>query len=209
MPTVTVRDFRRSDVDDLYEVCLRTGDAGQDASGLVSYPRLLGDIYVGPYLELAPEFALVAADGVRASGYALGVLDTASFERRLEKLWWPHVQATYLSASQDVMGEGFDGELLTLVRNPQLTRHPHFPEYPSHLHIDLLEHIRGRGVGSQMLATLFQRLRLAGSPGVHLGVDAANVGAQRFYRHLGFVELSRVGTDLFMGLSWQPSSAGS
>ena len=209
MPTVTVRDFRFSDADDLYEVCLRTGDAGRDASGLVSYPRLLGDIYVGPYLELAPELALVADDGARASGYALGVLDTAGFEQQLDRLWWPQVQRTYESASQGVAGEGFDGELLTLVRNPELTRHPDFPEYPSHLHIDLLEHVRGQGIGSQMLETLFQRLRVAGSPGVHLGVDTANVGAQHFYRRLGFIELRRVGTELFMGLSWPPSSARS
>ena len=95
----------------------------------------------------------------------------------------------------------FDAELLMQVRNPELTRHPELPGYPSHLHIDLMEHVRGQGVGSQMLAVLFDRLRAGGSPGVHLGVDTSNVGAQHFYRQLGFVELLRTDGELFMGLS--------
>ncbi len=199
MQTVTVRDFRASDVDDLYEVCLLTGDGGRDASGMVSHPRLMGDIYVGPYLELAPELALVADDEERAAGYALAVLDTTSFERALDEVWWPSVQAKYQSSGAI---EAFDAELLTQVRNPELTRHPDLPRYPSHLHIDLLEHVRGKGVGSHMLELLFERLRAGGSPGVHLGVDTANVDAQTFYRHLGFVELLRTDGELFMGLSF-------
>lgn len=207
MTTVRIRDFRSGDVDDLYEVCLLTGDAGRDASGLVSYPKLLGDIYVGPYLTLAPELALVADDGGRGSGYALAVVDTATFEQALDDVWWPSIQSTYLSDGAGNTAKRFDAELLALVRNPELTRHPHLPGYPSHLHIDLLDHVRGRGLGSQMLAVLFERLRAAGSPGVHLGVDASNVGAQHFYRHLGFVDLQRIHGEQFMGLSWQ-SGAG-
>lgn len=204
MATVVVRDFRPEDVDDLYEVCLLTGNAGEDASGLVSSPRLLGDVYVGPYLQQAPDLALVADDGERASGYALGVLDTEQFEQSLDLTWWPTVQARYQSTKAD---KTFDEELLALIRNPDLTRHPALPGYPSHLHIDLMSHLRGRGVGTQMLGVLFERLRRSGSPGVHLGVDAANVGAQRFYRHLGFVELHRTADELFMGLSWPSQSA--
>lgn len=204
MATVVVRDFRPSDVDDLYEVCLLTGNAGEDASGLVSSPRLLGDVYVGPYLQQAPDLALVADDGERGSGYALGVLDTEQFEQSLDQTWWPKVQATYRSTKAE---KTFDGELLELVRNPRLIKHPALPGYPSHLHIDLMAHIRGRGVGTQMLEVLFERLRSARSPGVHLGVDVANVGAQHFYRHLGFVELHRTTGELFMGLSWSSQSA--
>ena len=98
MQALTVRDFRAGDVDDLYQVCLLTGDAGRDASGQVSHPRLMGDIYVGPYLELAPELALVADDGKRAAGYALAVLDTTIFEDAADQVWWPSVQAKYQSA---------------------------------------------------------------------------------------------------------------
>ncbi len=207
MSAVTIRDFHPDDLDSLYEVCLLTGDAGEDASQLVTNPRLLGDIYVGPYLLQAPELALVADAGQRGSGYALAVLDTAEFEQTLDEVWWPTVQARYLPTERHSATRPFDDELLALVRNPELTRHPTLPGYPSHLHVDLLEHIRGKGVGSRMLKMLFERLRLAGSPGVHLGVDAANEGAQQFYRHLGFVELLRTDGELYLGLSWPSAIA--
>lgn len=207
MATVAVRDFDAPDLDALYEVCLLTGDAGKDASQLVSFPRLMGDIYVGPYVELAPELALVADDGERASGYALAVPDTARFERALDEVWWPRVQARYSLAEEGAAGRSFDGELLALVRNPTLARHPDLPGFPSHVHIDLMEHVRGRGIGSEMLAVLFERLRAAGSPGVHLGVDIANVDAQGFYHHLGFAPLHRTDDELFMGLSWSSGGA--
>ena len=172
--------------------------------GWSSYPRLLGDIYVGPYLELAPELALVADDGERACGLCPRLCSTRQVRAGSCE------EAVVATSPGDATSrpvrrgaaEGFDAELLNLVRNPELTRHPDFPGYPSHLHIDLMEHVRGRVSVVRCSQTLFQRLRAAGSPGVHLGVDAANVGAQRFYRRLGFVELRRVGTDLFMGLSW-------
>src|SRR5262249_39483616 len=55
---VRIRDYRPADLPALYEVCLRTGDAGQDATALTRDPTLLGEIYVGPYLAAAPGLAL-------------------------------------------------------------------------------------------------------------------------------------------------------
>ncbi len=201
MPTTTVRDALPSDTDDLYDVCLRTGDEGQDASGWMLRPRLLGDIFVGPYLRFAPELALTADDGSRAAGYALAVLDTDRFEATLETEWWPALRDIY---PQPAPGpRGAEDELLALVHDPELSRHPPLPGFPSHLHIDLLEHLRGQGLGERMMLELFRRLRSAGSPGVHLGVAAANTGAQRFYARLGFVELQRSDDEVYLGLSWR------
>ena len=39
-------------------------------------------------------------------------------------------------------------------------------------------------------------LRRLGSPGAHLGVSSRNPRALAFYRHLGFHELTRVGSDI-------------
>ena len=195
-----VRDFLPRDTDELYEVCLRTGDEGKDATGLMTYPRLLGDIFVGPYLRFAPELALTADDGQRAAGYALAVLDTEQFEQTLDDAWWPALREVYPAPGPGPhLGED---ELLAMVHDSALTRHPTLPGFPSHLHIDLLEHLRGEGLGERMMLELFARLRAADSPGVHLGVAASNVGAQRFYARLGFVELQRTDDEVFMGLAW-------
>ena len=58
-----------------------------------------------------------------------------------------------------------------------------------------------------MLEELMRRLRQRGSPGAHLGVSAVNATAFEFYKHLGFVELVRVGTGnsevIYMGKKFQ------
>jgi ribosomal protein S18 acetylase RimI-like enzyme len=201
MFTTTVRDALASDIDGLYDVCLRTGDEGRDASGWMTRSRLLGDIFVGPYLRFAPELALTADDGARAAGYALAVLDTGRFEATLEAEWWPALRELYPRPAPGPLGA--EDALLALVHDPGLSRHPVLPGFPSHLHIDLLEHLRGQGLGERMMLELFDRLRSAGSPGVHLGVAAANTGAQRFYARLGFVELQRSDDEVYLGLSWR------
>ncbi len=205
MPGVRIRDYEPSDVDDLYEVCARTGDSGADATDLISVPRLLGEVFVGPYLALEPNLALVADDGRRAAGYALAALDTSAFERRMDTEWWPDVRRRN---DRDQVppaptGNAMSDELLAMIDDPLLVHHPELPGFPSHLHIDLLEHVRGDGVGTRMLTELFARLQDAGSVGVHLGVAASNERAQRFYARLGFDHLQRRGEEIFMGLSWQ------
>ena len=61
--------------------------------------------------------------------------------------------------------------------------------YPSHLHIDLVPRLQGRGLGRQLVATLISALRQHGSPGVHLMAGRDNQRAAGFYRHVGFTEL--------------------
>ncbi|HUL50995.1 MAG TPA: GNAT family N-acetyltransferase, partial [Candidatus Nitrosotalea sp.] len=57
-----------------YEVCLRTGDNGNDATALYEDPNALGHLYVGPYLKLEPDLASVLEDDAGVCGYVLGAL---------------------------------------------------------------------------------------------------------------------------------------
>ena len=196
MPT-RVRPAEPSDRDALYEVCLLTGDAGRDATALYPDRSLLGDVFVGPYLALCPDLALVADDGTGAAGYALGALETVRFEQACELSWWPEVRARH---PVDPAASGDQAALLEVLHRPGALVAPSFPDYPSHLHIDLLEHIRGGGVGRRMLELLFVLLSESGSSGVHLGVDLRNIGAQQFYRRLGFVDLQATDDALYLGL---------
>ena len=141
-----------------------------------------------------------AVDGRLAA--RLAALDTVQFERQCEREWWPRLRAAHPKPVPGKQTFAMDSELLAIIQNPVLARHPDLPRHPSHLHIDLMEHVRGVGVGSQMLTELFARLRAAGSPGVHLGLAASNIGAQRFYKRLGFEDLIQTGDELFMGLKW-------
>lgn len=72
--------------------------------------------------------------------------------------------------------------------------------YPSHLHINLLPDQQGGGRGRAMIESMADLLASQGSPGLHLGVDAANRPAQRFYERVGFRRLRATTDEVLFGL---------
>jgi ribosomal protein S18 acetylase RimI-like enzyme len=184
-----VRAYRATDHDAVYEVCLRTGAAGDDASPLLRDPALLGHVYAGPYLALAPELAFVVEDDEGTGGYILGAADTVAFEERSEREWWPEMRRRYPRYRTD-RDAVLDDLLVALMHSPVRAPAELVASYPSHLHIDLLPRLQGRGWGRRLVDTLLDRLRSLGSRGVHLGVATTNTRAHAFYRALDFTELS-------------------
>jgi GNAT superfamily N-acetyltransferase len=208
-----IRAYRPEDERALYDICLRTGADGEDTTDRFTDPRLLGEVYVGPYLALERDLAFVVADDENAGGpaggpagglvgglvggYVLGARDTATFEERCEASWWPPLRERYPLA--DWPGDGPDAAMVRLLHRPPSADPDVLARYPSHLHIDLLPSCQGGGWGRRLLETLFAALADAGSPGVHLGVSRTNQRAVGFYRRMGFTELSGDGGGLTMG----------
>lgn len=196
---VEIRPAMIADLDAMYEICVRTGASGADATGMYRYPRLLGDVFVGPYVELQPEFAFVADRGAGPEGYVLGALDTAAFDRACERDWWPGRRIDY--SDVEVPDDSRDAWLLRWIQSPPVT--PGFVDtYPSHLHIDLLPSLQGGGWGRALMTTLWNTLRAHGSRGVHLGVGRDNTNGIGFYRHLGFHEIQDDGSTCWMGIGF-------
>ncbi|QTE30722.1 GNAT family N-acetyltransferase [Pengzhenrongella sicca] len=196
-----IRAYAPRDWAALYDVCLRTGADGADASGQYTDPRLLGSVYAGPYVAFEPELAFVLDDGERVQGYVLGALDTTSFERRCEREWWPALRERYPAAAW-APGSA-DGEVVALLHDPPTADPAVTALYPSHLHIDLLPAAQGTGFGRRLIETFTAAARAAGSPGVHLVVSRTNTNAVGFYRRMSFVELdgpAEPGAGVTMGL---------
>jgi hypothetical protein len=78
-----IRPYRDSDLDDLYRICLQTGDAGQDATSMFDDPRLLGHVFAAPYALFEPSLAFVAEDEAGVGGYIVGALDSRALEKWL------------------------------------------------------------------------------------------------------------------------------
>ncbi len=194
-----LRPYEPADRAALYEICLRTGDGGADASDRYAVPTLLGEVYVGPYLAFEQDLAFVLDDGTGAGGYTLGALDTRAFEARCEREWWPPLRERHPPGSQ-APGSA-DAGVVALLHQPPRAPDVVVAGHPSHLHIDLLPPWQGGGWGRRLIDRLLVALEEAGSPGVHLGVGTANRRAVGFYRHLGFRELHADGDTLFLGRS--------
>jgi ribosomal protein S18 acetylase RimI-like enzyme len=196
---VHIRPAAGEDHDALYDICVRTGASGSDASEFYRYPSLLGDVFVGPYLALEPDFAFVAARTDGPQGYVLGALDTAAFDARCDREWWPGRRRQYAGVEA---GPGSrDAWLLGWIETPPDT--PGFVDrFPSHLHIDLLPSLQGGGWGRRLITTECAALRAHGSTGVHLGVARDNVNAVGFYQHLGFREIDGVDPSMAEHTLW-------
>jgi ribosomal protein S18 acetylase RimI-like enzyme len=185
--TVTaIRAYRPADRDDVFEICVRTGDSGGDATGLYSDETLLPDIFADPYLTFQPDLAFVVDTGERAAGYIIAVADSVAFAEWYRQEWAPGliqrhpVLETTSAGERDLIGYG---------TNPGGILIPEVADYPAHLHIDLLPELQGQGFGRGLIRALLAALKERGVPGVFLSMSASNTSARAFYDRLGFHEV--------------------
>jgi ribosomal protein S18 acetylase RimI-like enzyme len=173
-----IRRYRREDYPAVRDVCVRTGVAGGDATGLFASDDLIPDIFLRPYVEFEPELAFVVDDG-GVGGYIVATADTAAFVDRYRAEWLPQFAAIHPDIS-DMARLGYIPERMLV---------PELAEYPAHLHIDLLPRLQGSGWGRRLVDTLIAELTGRGIRGLHLSLDPENTGARAFYDRLGFAEL--------------------
>ena len=192
-----IRPFRPGDEPALVDICLKTADAGADATGILDDDDLWAEIFVLPYAARHPEFAFVVeADDGRVIGYIVGAPDSAAFEEWFASEWWPR-HAERWPRPQPAGDSRQDGILRYAYARSGGTQ-PFGDEYPAHLHIDLLPETQGQGLGRRLIETLEEALRKAGVPGLHLVASADNTGAIAFYPRVGFEPLpSPEGTQVF------------
>jgi ribosomal protein S18 acetylase RimI-like enzyme len=191
-----IRPFRPGDEAALADVCLRTADAGADATGVLEDDDLWAEVFVLPYVARHPDLAFVveAEDG-RVVGYIVGTDDTDAFEGWFRDAWWPaHARRWPRPVAE---GSRQDG-VLAYAYGRAPGAEPHAGPYPAHLHIDLLPEAQGRGWGRRLIERLADALRTRGVSGLHLVAADRNAGAVAFYERLGFAPLaSAPGTRAF------------
>ncbi|MFE9428803.1 GNAT family N-acetyltransferase [Kitasatospora sp. NPDC006697] len=188
MPVPVIRRYRPEDRAAVFDICVRTAEAGGDARGIYRDWDVLANNFAAPYTVLEPDLAFVLDDGTgQPVGYVLGTSDTGRFVREFREKWLPEVAGRHpLPAGEPVTP---DEVMAALLHRPERMIVPELADYPAHLHIDLLPEFQGRGHGRNLLATLFAALADAGAARVHLGMVTANTAARGFYDRMGFHEI--------------------
>lgn len=182
----SIRPFRPGDEPALADICVKTADAGRDATGLFRDDLLWADVFVLPYVARHPELAFVVeADDGRVIGYAVATDDTEEFEAWFASVWWPGVAARYPLTGAGARERGTIE--YAAARAPG--REWHAAAYPAHLHVDLLPELQGQGFGRRLIETLVAALERVGATAVHLAASSDNTGARLFYPRVGFTEL--------------------
>ncbi|MDH6461960.1 GNAT superfamily N-acetyltransferase [Micromonospora sp. A200] len=182
-----IRQYRNRDHDAVYDICVRTADAGGDARGRYASDDLMPDLFAGPYLHLEPDLAFVLTHSDVVVGYVIGTADTSAFVRAYRREWIPRLADRYPVPTHPPATP--DDEMIALHHRPERMLLPELAGYPAHLHIDLLPEHQGRGHGRRLVETFLRAAARAGAPGLHVGMVTANVRARGFYDRLGFHEI--------------------
>lgn len=191
MPTPSaprIRPYREDDRDALFDICMRTAEAGGDARHLYEDQDLMPNIFAAPYAYLEPELTFVLDDGSRAVGYILGTSDTPRFVKEFRERWLPLVAERHPAPVGEPVTR--DEQMAVLLHWPERMIVAEMAEYPAHLHIDLLPEYQGRGYGRLLAYAFFDALAKAGAPRVHLSMLTVNTAARAFYDQIGFHELT-------------------
>ena len=192
---VELRPFAETDLHAIYEISLLTGDGGGDATRLYTNPKLIGEIYSAPYAILEPGLAFVAEDDLGVAGYIVGAADTRAFEARLERDWWPALRSTHAApCGTDVETWNADELRAYQIHHPRPAADSIVVAFPAHLHMNLHPRLQRRGVGGRLLDRWLGVARNLGVSGVHLGVNAANDRALRYWTTQGFTRIERPST---------------
>ena len=188
--SASIRPFEAGDLESLFAISLATGLAGGDASRLYDDPRMMGHIYSAPYALLDPALALVVEDGRGVAGFAVGTVDTPSWERKLDREWWPSLRRQYVDPLDTPEASRTpDQRRAFMIHHPTRTPPAISQEYPAHLHLNLLTGLQGRGVGSMLFEAWFTLAKDRGAKALHVAVNRANARAIRFWARHGFREL--------------------
>jgi ribosomal protein S18 acetylase RimI-like enzyme len=199
---INIRRAVLSDLPYFYEICLKTGDEGKDASALFSDQYLIGHYYAAPYLVYQSGICFAAEFEYRPQGYIIAVPDTASFGQWMEEQWLPPIRKHFQRPFPPARSKK-EKEIIDCIHERKfpvdISEQPWLTDYPAHLHIDLLPGIQGKGQGRVLIDTLFNELARKGVAGLHLGVSASNASAIAFYKKMGFTVLKEHDWGLTMG----------
>lgn len=195
-----IRGATLQDCPFLYEIALKTANAGVDASSLFNNPYTVGYYYSAPYLHFEHKLCFVALDSShKPSGYIVGTSNTVLYNSWLNTNWLPQIQKMYKVATPKSENEE---RIIKQILKGQGQGFWEHSGYPAHLHINLLPSLQGKGLGRGLIESFISQLIELKVQGVHLGVDGKNENAIGFYKTLGFKILEETEWGYFMGIKF-------
>ncbi|WP_298976517.1 GNAT family N-acetyltransferase [uncultured Roseobacter sp.] len=187
---IEIRKATPADADAFYRISLETGHLGGDATHLYADPKMMGHIYSAPYLRFEPDLAFVLGREKKVAGFCVGTADTSRFETLLEAEWWPPLRAQYPKPNQALRATwSADARRGHMIHMPETAPAEVAARFPAHIHLNLLPVLQGQGIGRRLLQHWVEVATQLGVTAVHIGANAKNPRALRFWRSQGFDEI--------------------
>jgi len=194
---IVIRLYESRDREMLRQIACDTADMGEPVENFFGDREVVEDLLTRYYTDYEPESLWVAEYQRRVIGYLTGCLDTRRYFRVM--VWRLVPQIVIKSILRGVF---LRQDTLRLFRAAIKTgwlggfRRRHIPldKYPAHLHMNVQKGFRSQNVGKRLVERFIEQAEVRRLCGIHLAVREDNVRAGKFFRQLGFIELSRYPT---------------
>lgn len=182
---VTIRNFQEKDREAVREICIKT--APEAAVKTEIGRNYILTMYCDYYIDCCPEYCFVAADeNDRAVGYILCAPSYEAYSRDFRKYVKRVFSFSFTRGISAFFESKISGRFL--------------PDFPAHMHIDILDGYQRMGVGTSLVNNLREKLISENIPGVMLVVGAGNKKGRCFYNKYGFKQIRNLGSGIAMGL---------
>lgn len=179
-----VRQYKPEDKPELQKICVETTLFPLTERVRKWLPLAYNDYYTDCQSEFV---SVLADDGGRAVGYILCAPDEERFRWEMRRTYLPKIKKISFLAYLLLKAELGKKDIF-------------YPEYPAHLHIDILPFYQRMGMGTKLMDDLIAKLKKAGIAGVKLSCAAKNQKAVAFYKKFGFRELRRRSGTVVFGM---------
>ncbi len=190
---IVIRPYQTIDRAVVRTICCDTGNLGDPVDMIFPDREIFADLITRYYTDYEPGSAWVAESDRTVTGYLTGCLNSRRYQRVMRWRVVPRVlvraigkgllmeRATWRLAGAVMRTIQFGGWV-----EPQVLE-----RFPAHLHINLRHHLRGRGVGEQMVGRFLDDAKAQGLGGVCAAVRGDNAAACRLFQRMGFQEIHR------------------
>lgn len=199
--TITIRKYRAEDRDAVRKICYDTGLMGDPIDPYFGCFALFADYWMNYYTDYEPESAFVAEADGEVVGYLVGCKATAVQQEVQSREIFPRIRRRLFGFGYKVNGRFFRFmyRYLRSMWRREFIEEP-IKDYPAHLHMNLKEEYRCRGIGSKLMTAYLRYLESNNVPGVHLGTTTHNKLAVPFYKKWGFRVISRHPLTMYEGI---------
>lgn len=182
---IKIRNFEEKDREHVREICIRTAPA--NAVKTEKGRKYILTMYCDYYIDCCFEYCFVAADeNDRAVGYILCAPSYEAYKKDFKKYIRKIFSFSFYRGVAAFFESKISGRFL--------------PDYPAHMHIDILDGYQRMGIGTQLVDALRKKLKNEKIPGVMLVVGADNKKGRSFYNKYGFSQLRNLGEGIAMGI---------
>ncbi len=172
-----IRKYREEDKDQIHNICIETSSYDLSKKNMKEFLFLMYSDY---YLEKEPEFCFVACDeNEKIVGYILCAKDFKHYYKTFKSFYLPKI---------DKLGFRFK-----INARSEILAHALFCKtYKAHLHIDLTENCRRKGVGTSLMDALKNELVDSCVHSLVLSCADSNKPAENFYKKNNFKTVLKI-----------------